>query len=70
MTCWMSVHVHIMERWEIVLHLLHISYVSELGIADHLSKRIMSTLMNEAGLTQEEIASKLVCFGTDRVSTF
>jgi hypothetical protein len=29
MACWMSVHVHIMEGWERMPHLLHISYVSE-----------------------------------------
>jgi hypothetical protein len=36
MTCWISVHVHIMEGWERVPHLLHISYVSEPDTADHL----------------------------------
>lgn len=53
-----------------MLHLLHISYVSKLGIADHLTKRIMLTLISDSGLTQEEIAYKLVCFGADGVSTF
>jgi hypothetical protein len=33
---WISVHVHIMEGWERVPHLLHISYVSEPDTADHL----------------------------------
>jgi hypothetical protein len=70
MTCWISVHVHIMEGWERVPHLLHISYVSEPGIADHLTERIMLALMGEGNPTREEIACKLVCFGVDGVSTF
>jgi hypothetical protein len=70
MTYWVSVHVHIMEGWERVPHLLHISYVSEPGTADHLTESIMPALISEGGLTREEIASKLVCFGVDGVSTF
>jgi hypothetical protein len=70
MTCWVSVHVHVMEGWERVPHLLHILYVSEPGTTNHLTERIMLALINEGGLTREEIASKLVCFGADGVSTF
>ena len=70
MMCWVSVHVHIMEGWERLPHLLHISYISELGIDNHLTERIMLALMREGSLTREEIACKLVCFGADGVSTF
>jgi hypothetical protein len=38
MTCWISVHVHVMRGWKRVAHLLHISYISEPGIADHLTE--------------------------------
>jgi hypothetical protein len=70
MTCWVSMHVYIMEVWERVPHFLHISYVLELGTLDHLTERIMLALMNEGGLTREEIVSKLVFFGAYGVSTF
>jgi hypothetical protein len=37
---------------------------------DHLTERIILALISEGGLIREEIASKLVCFGVDGVSTF
>jgi hypothetical protein len=54
MTYWVSVHVHVMEGWERVPRLLHISYVSEPYTANHLTKRIMLALINEGGLTRED----------------
>jgi hypothetical protein len=63
MTCWVSVHVHIIEGWKRVPHLFHISYISEPGTADHLIDQIMCTLMSEGGLIQEEIACKLFVLG-------
>ena len=70
MTCWISIHVCIMERWERLPPLLHISYVLELGTTDHLNEGIMLPLMREGNLIREEIACKLVCFGADGVNTF
>jgi hypothetical protein len=40
------------------------------GTSDHLTSVIMRALLGEGGLSYEEIASKLVCFGVDGVSTF
>jgi len=40
------------------------------GIADHLTNVIMHALIDEGGLTHDEIASKLICFDADGVSTF
>jgi hypothetical protein len=51
-------------------HLLHVLYVLEPSTANHLTKQIICALMNEGGLIQEEIASKLIYFGADGVSTF
>ena len=45
MTCWVSIYVHIIERWKIVPQLFYISYVS--GTTDHLIDRIMYALMSE-----------------------
>jgi hypothetical protein len=50
--------------------MLHISYVSEPSTTDHLTKRILLTLIRESNMTREEIACKLVCFRTDGMSTF
>jgi hypothetical protein len=69
-TSWVGVHVYAMRSWERMPHLLHLSYVSESGTSDHLTSVIMHALLDEGGLSREEIASKLVCFGADGVSTF
>lgn len=69
-TSWIGVYVYVVSGWERVLHLLHLSCVSEDGTADHSTDVIMHALMCEGGLTKSEIASKLVCFGSDGVSTF
>lgn len=59
-------------RWTAkrVQHLLHLSCVSESGIADHFIDVIMDALIGGGGLSHEEIACKLVCFGVDGVTTF
>lgn len=46
------------------------SMVSDDGSADALTKIIMRSLMDEGGLTREQIAEKDVCFGAYGVSTF
>ncbi len=69
-TGWIGVHVYTVERWEMIPHLLHLSLLGEDGGTDHLTNVIMDALVDEGGLTREEIASKVVCFGADGVSTF
>jgi len=69
-TCWIGVHVYAMDNWKRVLHLLHLSYMSEGGTTDHLTNVIMHALISEGGLIYNEIAAKLICFGADSVSTF
>jgi len=69
-TSWIGVHVYVMNGWEREPHLLHLSCVFDAGTADHLTEVIMHALMAEGGLTREQIARKLVCFGTDGVSKF
>jgi hypothetical protein len=38
--------------------------------ADNLTLMIMNSLMTQGDLKQKDLASKLVCFGVDGVSTF
>jgi hypothetical protein len=51
-------------------HLLHLSCISESGTLDYLTNVIMHAFLGEGGLTYEEIASKLIYFRADGVSTF
>jgi len=69
-TSWIGIHVYTVESWERVLHLLHLSYVSESDTTNHLTNVIMSALLEEGRLICKQIALKLVSFGADRVSTF
>ncbi len=38
--------------------------------SNNLTKTIMTTLMKCGGLTREEVAKKLLCFGVNGVSVF
>ena len=69
-TSWVGVHVYAMRSWERMPYLLYLSCVSKSGTSVHLTSVIMYALLDEGGLSHEEIASKLICFGTDGVSTF
>jgi len=69
-TSWIGVHVYTIESWERKPHLLHLSSLSEGGTADQLTRVIMHALIDEGGLSHEEIASKLVCFRADGINMF
>jgi len=69
-TSWLSIHVYAMDSWERVPHLLHLSCISNSGTTNHLTNVIMYSLIGEGGLTCEQIASKLVYFGANSISTF
>jgi len=43
-TSWLGVHVYVMDDWKRVLHLLHLSPVSD-GTADHLTSTIIYSLL-------------------------
>ena len=59
-----------MNSWEWVPYLHHLSYLSDGGTVDILTNAIMLSLVEEGRLSYEDIASKLVCFGTHGISTF
>jgi hypothetical protein len=69
-TSWVGIHVYAMQSWKMMPYLLHLSYDSESGTTDQLINVIMHVLLFEGGLSCEQIASKLVCFKADGVSTF
>ena len=66
-TYWVEVHMYVVQSWEIMLHLLHLSYISKSSTFDHLMNVIIYALLYEGGLSCEQVASKLVCFGVDGV---
>jgi hypothetical protein len=69
-TCWVGMHVYAVQFWERMPYLLHLSCVFESSTSDHLTNVIMHALLNEGGLSCEQVASKLVCFGVGGGSTF
>ena len=62
--------VYAVNSWERVPHLLHLSCVSDCGIADLLIDAVMHALLGEGRLNREEIGGKLVSFGANGASTF
>lgn len=68
-TYWVGVHVYAIENWKRMQHLVHLSCVPDVDSADHLTTMIMGALFEEGRLSCKEIASKLVYFGADGVST-
>jgi hypothetical protein len=69
-TCWVGVHMYAVQSWKRMLYLLHLSCVSKSSTSDHLTNVIIYALLYEGGLSREQVASKLVCFGVDEVNTF
>ena len=55
-TSWIGIHVYTMEGWK------RVSHVSTAGIASNLTTVIMDALINEGGLSTNEIAEKVIYF--------
>ncbi len=65
----MFIHVYVMDKW--VWISLWFSMAQVVGVSvDNLIKCIMDSLLNEGGLGENEIASKLVIFGVNDASVF
>jgi len=59
-----------MYAWKRIPILLTLERVVEGRNTDNLTIVITQALMQQGGLTQEEIVEKLICFGVDGVSIF
>ena len=46
-TSWIGIPVYAMEGWKRLPHLLHLSHVSNVGTASHLTTIIIDALINE-----------------------
>ncbi len=67
---WISVHVYVVEGWEQLLILLTLQQVVEGSHVDNLTKVIVESLFLHGGLSKSNMALKLICFGTNNVTTF
>jgi hypothetical protein len=65
------IHVYVMSNWGRQPHMLALLKMESNGAtSDSLTKSLMIALSVQGGLTQEEIASKFLCFGADGVAAF
>ncbi len=66
---WASVRGYILQDW-CRIPLLNVKHVLFGSRANNLTLLIMNSLMTQGGLQDENLASKLVCFGANGVNTF
>ena len=70
-TSWIAIHAYVMVNWCHVPLLLTIQKMDSDGAtANKLTSVIMAALIARGGVSDAEIAGKLLCFGADDVSTF
>jgi hypothetical protein len=67
---WVSVHGYIVQDWCHVPLSLNVKHVLSISITNSLTLFIMNFLMTQGGLQEENLASRLVCFGVDGANTF
>ncbi len=67
---WLFIHVYVTEEWKRVLILLNLQYVVDGTTFDNLTSFIVTNLMEFGGLSETNLANKLVCFGVDGVIVF
>ncbi len=65
--CWCNVHAYVVDRFKWIPLLLNLEKVISGGNVDNL---IMRFLMEYGGLTSDQIARKLICFGSHGVVVF
>lgn len=67
---WLSVHGYVMEKWERKPILLSLQWIVDGCNADNLTNVILTAAMWHGGLTETEVAERLICFGTDGAAIF
>jgi hypothetical protein len=67
---WASVHGYIVQDWCHIPLLLNVKHVLSGSKTNSLTLLIMNYLMTQGGLHEEDLASRLVYFGVDGISTF
>jgi len=64
------VHGYIVQDWCRIPLLSNVKHVLFGSKVDSLILLIMNSLMTQGGLQEEDLTSRLVCFGVDGVRTF
>jgi len=67
---WLSIHVYVIEEWKRVLILLNLQHVVDGTTFDNLTALIGKNLMEFRGLSETNLANKLVCSRVDGVIVF
>ncbi len=67
---WLFVHVYVTNEWKRVSILLNLQRVVDGAIFNNLTSVIMKSLMEFGGLSETNLANKLVSFGVERVIVF
>jgi hypothetical protein len=67
---WLSIHVYVIKEWKNVLIMLNLQHVVDGTTSDNLTSLIVKSLMEFGGLSETNLANKLVSFGVDRVTIF
>jgi hypothetical protein len=66
----MSVHIYIIDEWRWIPILFNLWKVIDRAIVDNLTLLIVYSLVDYGGLSEIDIANKLVCFEIDKVTIF
>jgi hypothetical protein len=67
---WILTHVYVVKGWRCLSIFLTLFQVLEGSNVDNLTKVIVDSLLTYSGISESNLASKLVCFGVDGVTTF
>jgi hypothetical protein len=67
---WISVHAYVCENWTRMPYLVSLQKVSESPSADHLTSMILQAPEDGGGVGTNDIAEKLLYFGTDGITMF
>ncbi len=67
---WLSIHVYVVKEWKKVSIMLNLQRVVDGATFDNLTSLIVKSLMEFGGLSETNLANKLVCFGVDGIIIF
>jgi hypothetical protein len=60
----------VIKGWKKILIMLNLQHVVDGTTFDNLTSFIEKNLMEFGGLSETNLANKLVCFGVDRITIF
>jgi hypothetical protein len=67
---WISIHCYVVQDWCHLLVLIFLEQIIERGGSNNLTKVNMDALRKHAGVSNTNVVSKLLSFGTDGINVF